>query len=94
MFELCAVGDIGLKSGWVRCRHGAGRGGGGAVRVGLGDTMVQVLLLAPEIPSVYLLTNYKYTLIQSTNSIALRNHQGRYSNVLDKHANVNREKGV
>ena len=31
-FELCVVGDTGLKTGWVRCRHGArggaGRGGG------------------------------------------------------------------
>ena len=26
-FELCVVGDTGLKTGWVRCRHGAGRGG-------------------------------------------------------------------
>ena len=24
---LCAVGDTVLKSGWVRCRHGAGWGG-------------------------------------------------------------------
>ena len=23
--ELCAVGDTGLKTGWVRCRHGVGR---------------------------------------------------------------------
>ena len=27
-FELCVVGDTGLKTGWVRCRHGAGGGGG------------------------------------------------------------------
>ena len=26
-FELCIVGDTGLKTGWVRCRHGAGGGG-------------------------------------------------------------------
>ena len=26
-FELCVVGDTGLKTGRVRCRHGAGRGG-------------------------------------------------------------------
>ena len=33
-FELCVVGDTGLKAGWVRCRHGAGRRG--AVRRGGG----------------------------------------------------------
>ena len=27
--ELCAVGDSGLKTGWVRGGHGAGGGGGG-----------------------------------------------------------------
>ena len=30
-FKKCAVGDTGLTTGWVRCRHGAGgagRGGG------------------------------------------------------------------
>ena len=26
-FKLCVVGDTGLKTGWERCRHGAGRGG-------------------------------------------------------------------
>ena len=38
-FKLCVVGDTGLKTGWVRCRHGAGRGGagwGGAGRGGVG----------------------------------------------------------
>ena len=37
--KLCAVGDTGLKTGWVRCRHGVGRGGagwGGAGRGGAG----------------------------------------------------------
>ena len=31
-FELFVVGDDGIKTGWVRCRHGAsglGRGGAG-----------------------------------------------------------------
>ena len=28
-FKLCVVGDTGLKTGWMRCRHGA-RGEGGA----------------------------------------------------------------
>ena len=28
-FELCVVSDIGLKTGWVRCRHGRGGRGGG-----------------------------------------------------------------
>ena len=50
--KLCVVGDTGLKTGWVRYRHGAGRGG-----VGLGGvityfsdrtgTMLQMLLLSP-----------------------------------------------
>ena len=42
-FELCAVGDTGLKTGWVRCRHeagGAGRGGAGRCGVGWGGTVV------------------------------------------------------
>ena len=30
-FKLCVVSDNGLKTGWVRCRHGAG-GWGGAGR--------------------------------------------------------------
>ena len=29
-FKLCVVGDTGLNTGWVRCRHGAGRGGAGS----------------------------------------------------------------
>ena len=33
--KLCAVGDTGLKTGWVRCRHGVG-GGGGVGRGGAG----------------------------------------------------------
>ena len=27
-FKLRVVGDTGLKTGWVRCRHAAGGGGG------------------------------------------------------------------
>ena len=27
-FKLCAVDDTGMKTGWVRCRHGAGWGAG------------------------------------------------------------------
>ena len=27
-FNLCVAGDTGLKAGWVRCRHWAGRRGG------------------------------------------------------------------
>ena len=38
-FKLCVVGDTRLKTGWVRCKHGAGVGG----------TMVQILLVALEI---------------------------------------------
>ena len=26
-FEVYAVGDTGLKTAWVRCRHGSGQGG-------------------------------------------------------------------
>ena len=29
-FELCVVGDTGLETWWVRCRHGARGGAGGA----------------------------------------------------------------
>ena len=41
-FELCAVGDTGFKTGWVRCRHGAGAG-----RVGA--TLVQMFPSTPGI---------------------------------------------
>ena len=34
--KLCPVGDTGLKTGWVRCRHGAGRGVEGLGRGGVG----------------------------------------------------------
>ena len=34
-FKQCAVGDTGLKTGWVRYRHGAGAGRGGAGGVGI-----------------------------------------------------------
>ena len=34
--KLCAVGDTGLKTGWVRCRHGVGGGRGGAGWGGVG----------------------------------------------------------
>ena len=34
-FELCVVGETGLKTGWVRCRHVAGRGGLGQGGVGV-----------------------------------------------------------
>ena len=42
-FELSAVGDLGLKTGWVKCRHGAGRGG--PRRSGVGVAIVQMFLL-------------------------------------------------
>ena len=42
-FKLRVVGDTRLKTGWVRCRNGAGEAGRG----GAGDTVVQFLLLAP-----------------------------------------------
>ena len=32
--QLCVVGQTGLKTGWVSCRHGAGRGGAGWGGVG------------------------------------------------------------
>ena len=32
-FKLFAVGDTGLKTGWVRCRHGAGGAGRGGMVV-------------------------------------------------------------
>ena len=38
-FKLYVVGDTGMKTGWVRCGReagGAGRGGAGRIRVGLG----------------------------------------------------------
>ena len=41
-FELCVVGETGLKTGWVRCRHGAGGRG-----VAGWDTMVQMFLVSP-----------------------------------------------
>ena len=34
-FKLRAVGETGLKTGWVRCRHGAGWGGAGWLRTSL-----------------------------------------------------------
>ena len=33
-FKLCVLGDTGLKTGWMRCRLGAGRGGAGCGRAG------------------------------------------------------------
>ena len=44
-FKLCVVGDTGLKTGWVRCRHGAGGGAGGGAGWGYHGT--SVLLLSP-----------------------------------------------
>ena len=50
-FELSALGGTGLKTGWVRCRHGAGRGGvglGGWVgRGGVGVPWYKCCFLAP-----------------------------------------------
>ena len=51
--KLFAVGDTGLKTGWVRCRHGAGRGGagrGGVVTYFAGRIVPQYnsFFLAPE----------------------------------------------
>ena len=47
--KLYIVGDTGLKTGWVRCRNGAG-GAEGRGGVGhLGDTMVQELLFSSEV---------------------------------------------
>ena len=37
--KLCAVGDTGLKTGWVRCKHGVGRGGAGRGGVGWGGVV-------------------------------------------------------
>ena len=34
-FGLCVVDDTGLKTGWVRCRHGSGRVGSGRGGFGL-----------------------------------------------------------
>ena len=56
-FELCVMGDTGLKTGWVMCRHGAGVGRGEAGRdragwVGWGGVWVpryKCCPLAPEI---------------------------------------------
>ena len=48
-FGLCVVGDTGLKTGWVRCRHGAGRDGAGWLLTYFAErisTMVQTLLLS------------------------------------------------
>ena len=40
--QLCVVGDTGLKNGRLRCRHGTGGAGGGAVW----GTAVQIWLLS------------------------------------------------
>ena len=42
-FERCDVGETGLKTGWVRYRHGAGMGAGGRA---WGGNMVQCFSLA------------------------------------------------
>ena len=39
-FKPFVLGDTGLETGWVRCRHGAGRGGVGWG--GAGVAMVQM----------------------------------------------------
>ena len=49
-FKLCAVGDTGLKAGWVRCRHGAEGIWAGWGRVGI--KWYKCCSLAPEIPSL------------------------------------------
>ena len=56
-FKLFVVGDTGLKTGWVRCRHGAGKSGTGRCGVGLGGvvtyfadricTILQIFPLSP-----------------------------------------------
>ena len=48
-FELCVVGDTGLKTGWVRCRHGAGRGGAGRGGAGLLRTSLIVSYYATNL---------------------------------------------
>ena len=50
--QLCFVGDTGMKTEWVRCRHGAGgragRGEMGGVRCGGVGCFLQFLLMFIE----------------------------------------------
>ena len=45
--KLCVVGDTGLKTGWVRCRHWAGWGGVVTYFADRNYTMLKLLLLSP-----------------------------------------------
>ena len=74
-FELSVVGDTGLKTRWVRCRHGTGWGWG----VGRGGA-VQTLLLSPG-NSVCVSVSVSFHFLQLCSPTVLTSENALYANI-------------